>query len=124
MIATSDIKILSWLRQFNSTIFVLSLFHRVSNLATQPSFFSYYLCVLQAIAYQQIIRCLSFCFISRQTQALIIDEASMMSAKLLDLMNEVLKAVRVSKLAVYHWPSFVNIYMLTMWSNSTVNTLS
>ena len=48
-------------------------------------------------------------------------EGSMMPAKLLDLMNEVLEAVRVSNLAVYHWPSFVKLYMLTMWSNSPVN---
>lgn len=34
------------------------------------------------------------CF--RKTTALIIDEASMMSARLLDLMDRVLKAVRVS----------------------------
>ena len=51
-------------------------------------------------------------------------EGSMMSAKLLDLMNEVLEAVRVSYLAVYHWPSFVKLYMLTMWLNGPVNLLS
>ena len=47
-----------------------------------------------------------------------------MSAKLLDLMNEVLQAVSVSKLAVHHWPSFVKLYMLTMWSNGPENLLS
>ena len=73
MIATSDIKILSWLRQLKSTIFVLSLFHRFSYLAKQPSFFSYYLCVLQAIAYQHSAdHQMSFIlFHFRQTQALI-----------------------------------------------------